>query len=101
MHRHPWGVAALVVCLVGPALQAMSGGHHCQRCGCEAACQRICRSVCEQKKETVFETKCEDICVPGQSQCCGKSCQRTCDGKCVKVHNWIPQCGTVRTVTVL
>ncbi len=91
---------AVVLMAWSPALHA--GAPCCDGCGCQPCTRKVCRLVCEMKDVTknVYDCKCEDFCLPAPSTRCKAPC--TCPGKCCKDHTiWKPNCGCVRTRTVL
>lgn len=77
----------------------------CSGCGCRCCLKPVCRLVCEMKevKETVYDCKCEDFCVPGPSEHCGKQCECDCQsphGKSCHIL-WKPTCGKVHSRHIL
>ena len=49
----------------------------CDECGRQGNCQRVCCLKFEEKKvtETLWAGKCEEICLPGKSQCIESRCE--------------------------
>lgn len=90
---------ALVLAVSLSAIVANAGSPCCDHCGCRQNCKKVCRLVCETKKDKKVEysCECEDFCVPGPSQRCGKKCDcDECGRKCC--HDvWKPTCAKVRT----
>lgn len=73
----------------------------CGGCGCHSCVRKVCRLICttEEKKKTVYSCECEDFCVPGPSECCGRRCVPDCDACCGHRWEtiWKPGCARVRT----
>ncbi len=103
---------AIYLVLVGASLafapSAQAGGCGCERCdfcGCHCQCEKTCKLIVGTKivPKVTYCAECEDICIPGPSRPCGKTCDcdvNPCTG-CVEHHktiNWIPNpCGCIRT----
>ena len=97
-------LAVLVVAASSPLLlcaEETKSIYSCPKCGC-CNLKKCCKLVPEVKKvpKTVYDCKCEDFCVPGKSKCLGTKCVKDCDG-CHEEKVWQPNCGCVRTRTVL
>jgi len=90
------------------AAPVQAGGCGCERCdfcGCSAQCEKTCKLVVGTKTvpKITYCAECEDICIPGRSTKCGKTCDcdvNPCTG-CVEHSSktvWEPNpCGCIRT----
>ena len=54
----------------------------------------------KEVKKVCWDVKCEDVCVPGPSCCCGEVCKQDECG-CWSYKIWKPNCGYVKTRKVL
>lgn len=85
-----------------PTANSAVAGPLCCRCGCPDNCCKVCRPVPDTKevKKVCWDVKCEDICIPGRSCCCGEVCKQDECG-CWTYKIWKPNCGHVKTRKVL
>jgi len=97
-------VAGLIgLATLSTSVLAEEGPGTCAHCGNCCHTRKICRVVPEKKKVSghKWECECEDFCVPGPSEHCGKTCVTDECGKSHFKINWRPGCAEVRTKTVL
>lgn len=97
-------VAGLLMGMIAPAAHAGDDGN-CAHCGCCCNCQKVCRLVEQEKYVEIvcWGKKCEDFCVPCESERGCKNCEMVCetcgdkgsDGICTKPkkfvwYDWLP-----------
>lgn len=103
LHAIVLGVLSIGLALgATPSAKRAVAGPLCCRCGCPDNCCKVCRPVPDTKevKKVCWDVKCEDVCVPGRSCCCGEVCKQDECG-CWTYKIWKPNCGYVKTRKVL
>lgn len=93
-------IATLIIG-TGIAVPCAAGlfSQRCSNCGCQQL-EKVCRVVPDVKKvtETKFVVECEDICLPGKSQCSERMVTENCapgEQRCEKVLE--PTCSRIVT----
>lgn len=99
--------STLIIVALGllPLLARAGGGDSCRccpQCGCNEF-KTVCRIVPQTTKtpKVEYSCKCEDICVPGRSQCVGTECVTDCNGCSHEEKVYQPTCGKVYTKKTL
>jgi len=97
------------ICIVAfaivPLFDGAKGGDSCgccPHCGCNEF-KTVCKVVPQVNKTPKVEycCKCEEICVPGRSQCVGTQCVTDCNGCTHEENVYQPTCGKVYTKKTL
>lgn len=73
----------------------------CDICGSCECVRKICVPKPKDRdiKKVCWSSKCEDFCVPGPSEYCGKKCEKDECG-CWSYEVWKPTCAEIRTKKV-
>jgi len=78
------------------AVSAASAGEGCcDLCGRNCCVQKfcVCKKIEKEITKTCWDVKCEDVCIPGCSECCGEVCKQDECG-CWSFKLWKPACAT-------
>lgn len=75
-----------------------SNDGRCDLCGGCGCVRKVCVPKPKEReiKKVCWSSKCEDFCIPGPSQYCGKKCGKDECG-CWSYEVWKPTCAEVRT----
>jgi hypothetical protein len=86
-------IALGVTLLAASAARAADGC--CDLCGCNCCVQKfcVCKKIEKEITKTCWDVKCEDVCIPGCSECCGEVCKQDECG-CWSFKLWKPACAT-------
>lgn len=91
---------ALSICIaLSVTLTAVSvvraGEGCCDLCGRNCCVQKfcVCKKIEKEITKTCWDVKCEDVCIPGCSECCGEVCKKDECG-CWSYKLWKPGCAT-------
>jgi len=74
----------------------------CDLCGSCACVRTVCVPTPKEReiKKTCWSYKCEDVCIPGPSEYCGRKCGKPDECGCWTYDVWKPTCAEVRTKKV-
>lgn len=93
-------VLSSFVAIVQLATRAATGADpcRCDRCGCSAVCQSVCvpKKIEREITKVCWDYKCEEVCIPGRSQCCETRCAEDQCG-CWSYVVGEPTCARVKT----